>query len=174
MDVVAELKVASTRELVATAATRLEHSGVEMPRLDAELLLATALGVSRPRMIVGGIEPSAAQLAVFASWIERRAAREPVAYITGSKGFRRIELAVDRRVLIPRPETELLVSVVKAGRPCAILDVATGSGAVALALADELPGSALDPGREDGELRGARLDSADDHPRARNPERGGE
>jgi release factor glutamine methyltransferase len=67
--------------------------------------------------------------------------REPVAYILGRKGFRRIELAVDPRVLIPRPETELLVEVAVERCPASVLDVGTGSGAVALAIADELPGA---------------------------------
>jgi release factor glutamine methyltransferase len=71
--------------------------------------------------------------------VRRRVRREPVAYILGRKGFRRIELIVDRRVLIPRPETELLVEVAMEVRPRTALDVGTGSGAVALAVADELP-----------------------------------
>ena len=69
--------------------------------------------------------------------------REPVAYILGRRGFRRLDLAVDRRVLIPRPETELLVEVAlelgAGGRPFVVADVGTGSGAIALAVADELP-----------------------------------
>jgi release factor glutamine methyltransferase len=83
------------------------------------------------------VPPSAR--ADFESALGRRAAREPLAYITGEKGFRRIVLRVDRSVLIPRPETELLVDVVKDAAPARVLEVATGSGAVALALADELP-----------------------------------
>lgn len=72
--------------------------------------------------------------------VRRRLQREPVAYILGRKGFRRIELVVDRRVLIPRPESELLVEVALESRPARVLDVGTGSGAVALAVAEELPG----------------------------------
>jgi release factor glutamine methyltransferase len=71
--------------------------------------------------------------------VRRRLRREPVAYILGRKGFRQIELAVDRRVLVPRPETELLVEVALERRPARVLDVGTGSGAIALAVADELP-----------------------------------
>jgi release factor glutamine methyltransferase len=72
--------------------------------------------------------------------VRRRLRREPVAYILGRKGFRRIELAVDRRVLIPRPETELLVELALDLQPGRVLDVGAGSGAIALAVADELPG----------------------------------
>ena len=75
----------------------------------------------------------------FAGMVRRRVRREPVAYITGRKGFRRIELLVDRRVLIPRPETELLVEAALESRPATVIDVGTGSGAIALAVADELP-----------------------------------
>ena len=71
--------------------------------------------------------------------VRRRLRREPVAYIVGRKGFRHLELEVDRRVLVPRPETELLVEIALERRPATLLDVGTGSGAIALAVADELP-----------------------------------
>lgn len=124
--------------MIDSGAARLAAAGVETPRLDAELLLAAAAGATRSEILAGLIDPTGAADA-YDAWILRRAAREPLAYITGTQGFRRIDLAVDSRVLIPRSETELLVAVVKIDRPCEILDVATGSGAVALALADELP-----------------------------------
>jgi release factor glutamine methyltransferase len=99
------------------------------------------LGVDRTRLLIDGSEPvPAAARAQYDELLARRAAREPVAYILGRRDFRRLTLAVDRRVLIPRPETELLVEVglsLPAG--VRVADVGTGSGAVALALKDERP-----------------------------------
>lgn len=129
----------TARSLIDSGAARLAEAGVETPRLDAELLLADAAGASRSGVVAGLVEIDPPAQERYGRMLERRSAREPLAYITGTQGFRRIELAVDKRVLIPRPETEVLVAVAKRDRPCGILDVATGSGAVALALADELP-----------------------------------
>ena len=99
--------------LEAPPPTRSRAAGVETPRLDAELLLAEATGCdrrgSRPSPSAGGL--AAPRRARSARWCGAALRREPVAYILGRKGFRRIELAVDRRVLIPRPETELLVEI---------------------------------------------------------------
>lgn len=129
---------AMVRRLVDLGERRLAAAGIDTPRLDAELLLAHAAGARRTDVVAGlvKVECSAER---YEQLLARREAREPVAYITGSKGFRRIELAVDRRVLIPRPETELLVELALAEEPPTLLDVATGSGAVALAVADESP-----------------------------------
>ena len=132
---------AEVREALGAAVDALRAAGVEDPRLDAELLLAEATGCERAALIADGggeVPPPAARR--FGEMVRRRLRREPVAYILGRKGFRRIELAVDRRVLVPRPETELLVEVALEVRPGRVLDVGTGSGAIALAVADELPG----------------------------------
>jgi release factor glutamine methyltransferase len=122
------------------AITAIAAAGCETPRLDAELLLADVLGVSRERLIVDrDLVVQGPAVRAFQNAVRRRAVeREPVAYILGRRGFRQIELGVDHRVLVPRPETELLVEVALSLPRCAsVLDVGTGSGAVALALKDE-------------------------------------
>lgn len=127
-------------EALAAASDALAAAGVDTPRLDAEVLLADAIGTDRATLLAraeSGVSPAAARR--FGAMVRRRVAREPVAYITGRKAFRRIEVAVDPRVLIPRPETELLVEVAVEVGPRSVVDVGTGSGAVALAIADELP-----------------------------------
>jgi release factor glutamine methyltransferase len=128
------------RQALIAATDALRAAGIEDPRLDAELLLAEATGWDRARLVAESeaeVPPSAARR--FGEMVRRRLRREPVAYITGRRGFRRIELEVDPRVLIPRPETELLVELALELRPARLLDVGTGSGAIALAVADELP-----------------------------------
>jgi release factor glutamine methyltransferase len=138
---------------LAWGRSRLEVAGCETPRLDAELLLAFVLGVGRERLVLDrDLGLGALERARFASMVERREGREPVAYILGRKEFRRLTLCVDRRVLIPRPETELLVEVgLGLAGGARVADVGTGSGAVALALADERP---------DLMVRGLEIDSA--------------
>jgi release factor glutamine methyltransferase len=132
------------REAMDAAVDAMQAAGVEQPQLDAEVMLAEATGIDRATLAAdtrAEVPPPAARR--FGEMVRRRLRREPVAYIVGSRGFRRIDLAVDRRVLIPRPETELLVEVALERRPASLLDVGTGSGAIALAVADELPGCAV-------------------------------
>ena len=128
------------REALDASVDALRAAGVDEPRLDAELLLGEVMGRERSALIAdGGAEVPAPAARAFGEMVRRRLRREPVAYILGRKGFRNLELAVDRRVLIPRPETELLVELALELRPERVLDVGTGSGAIGLAVTDELP-----------------------------------
>jgi release factor glutamine methyltransferase len=131
---------AAVREALDAAVDALAAVGVEDPRLDAELLLGEAMESSRAGLVADpGTEVPPAAARRFGEMVRRRLRREPVAYVLGRKGFRHLELGVDRRVLIPRPETELLVEPALELRPQRVLDVGTGSGAISLAVADELP-----------------------------------
>jgi release factor glutamine methyltransferase len=132
----------SVRDALDSALVALRAAGVDTPRLDAEVLLADALGVTREELLTRDLVVEGPAVRRFQDAVRRRAVeREPVAYITGRRGFRHLELHVDRRVLVPRPETELLVELAVAALPSGarVVDVGTGSGAVALALADERP-----------------------------------
>jgi len=132
-------------EYLELAAGHLEAKGIESARLDAELLLADVLALERVELYTNYDRPlQPSEVDRFRELLRRRAAREPVAYITGRKPFWTLNLVVDRRVLIPRPETETLVEVAldiikeRAAERPRILDLCTGSGAVAVALAREL------------------------------------
>lgn len=154
-------------EALASARIALEAAGVDTPRLDAEVLLAHVLGVDRTRLVLDRDQPVEGRaVQAFQTAVRRRSVeRVPVAYLTGTKGFRHLELDVDPRVLIPRPDTEALVEWAVRGLPqgARVVDVGTGSGAVALALKDERPdlevtGTDVSPGAlEVARGNGARL-----------------
>ena len=121
---------------------RFTDAGIGAARLEAQLLLAHALGCTRMQLYTGFDKPLAEpELASYRELIKRRLAGEPVAYLIGEHEFWGLPLVVDRNVLVPRADTETLIEVARALVPGAtkILDLCTGSGAIALALAKELP-----------------------------------
>jgi release factor glutamine methyltransferase len=148
-------------DYVQVTATFLASKGVDHARLDAELLLADVLGMTRTQIYTNFEQPLAQpEVDRYRELVRRRAAREPVAYITGRREFWSLDLAVDRRVLVPRPETELVVEIAvdalrkgretnagtgEQGSPSGnakgplVADIGTGSGAIAIAIAKELP-----------------------------------
>lgn len=131
----------TVRDALASAQRRLAAAGCGTPRLDAELLLAEVLSVDRAGLVLAPDRAlERAEENAFEALAARREGREPVAYILGRKGFRHLELQVDARVLIPRPETELLVELgLELPQGTHVVDVGTGSGAVALSLKHERP-----------------------------------
>jgi release factor glutamine methyltransferase len=157
-------------DALARATARLAEAGVESARLESELLLARACDDCARALLYAELnrEMTDEQLEAFEANIVRREKREPLAYILGEWGFRRLTLKTDRRALIPRPETEIVVEralehVHEIEEP-EVLDVGTGTGAIALAIADELPNArvtamdvsqdALSLARENLELTG--------------------
>ena len=132
-------------EAVRDLAATFGESGVPSPRVDAEILVAEVLGIARSELYADSREVSDDEAGRLESLAERRRAREPLAYILGEWGFRRLNLKVDRRALIPRPETETVVErcllhLRDIPEP-RVLDVGVGSGAIALSIADEHPGA---------------------------------
>ncbi len=128
---------------VDEASRRLSAAGVESSHLDAQLLMAEAAGITRELVITGSIDLSPAILKTFDAMIARREKREPVAYIVGHKEFYSLDFEVTPAVLIPRPETEFVVT---AALECTakkanarVLDIGTGSGAIAIAIAVNAP-----------------------------------
>ncbi len=137
-------------DMLRQAENILRGRGIATPRLDAEVLLAFCLGTERYHLYRTQKEVlSATEIVRFQAMVERRRAGEPVAYITGRKEFWSLEFEVDRSVLIPRPDTEVLVEETLRiagvlGRPDpAVLEIGTGSGIISIALATELPGARL-------------------------------
>ena len=134
------------RALVAEAAARLRDAGVASPEHDAAELLAHVLGTTRSRLtLVEGVPPEQAE--EYAALVARRASREPLQHLTGVAFFRHAELAVGPGVFVPRPETELLAgwaveqaqAVAATGETPVVVDLCTGSGAIARSVADEVP-----------------------------------
>lgn len=136
------------RELLSTSSEYLKQKGIESPRLNAELLLSKTLNVSRLRLYLDLERPiTSEELSQFRSLIRRRTKREPIQYILGTAGFYNLELKVGPGVLIPRPETELLVETILkeinsqglGPEPIRCLDVGTGSGCIAISVLKECP-----------------------------------
>jgi len=144
----------NVRRLRHEGAARLRQAGVSSPERDADELLAHVLGVRLGRLpLVDAVD--GAQQAAYDALLERRAAREPLQHLLGTAAFRNVELAVGPGVFVPRPETELLAGwAVERARTVpqpVVVDLCTGSGAIARAVADEVPGARvhaveLDPG----------------------------
>lgn len=163
----------SRREVLAAAVEVLREGGVESPEYDAAELLAHVLGTTRGRLVLVD-DIDATERAAYDALVARRARREPLRHLTGTAYFRHVELLVGPGVFVPRQETELLAGwaveaagrVVTDDRTCRVVDLCTGSGAIAKAVADEVPAAEvhaveLDPGAyawAERNLAGTRVD----------------
>ena len=133
-------------EVLGATTEYLSGKGIDTARLDSELILARALGMTRIELYTRFDRPLVpAELDAIRPLVARRGKREPLAYVLGEWGFRRLTLATDARALVPRPETETVVeralaAIAGLDAPC-VVDVGTGSGAIALSIADEHPGA---------------------------------
>jgi release factor glutamine methyltransferase len=137
----------TTREAIREIAAELEQAGCPSPRVDAEWLVAHVIGGSRTDLYAHDRVFHEHEFARLRSLVDRRREREPLAYVLGEWGFRRLTLAVDSRVLVPRPETEVLVErclelLVGLEHP-RVLDIGVGSGAIALSIVDERPDASV-------------------------------
>ena len=132
------------RDLLHDAAERLTHAGVDSARLDARILLARAMQITREQLIAADRQPNFEEAAAFQAMTSRRIAREPLAYITGRKEFWSLDFTVGPGVLIPRPDTETLIEAALSlfpdrAAPLSIADLGTGSGAILIAVLKEFP-----------------------------------
>ena len=136
-----------TEEAIDRASRRLASAGIESSRLDAEVLMAAAAGVTREAIVIGSLALSTETLKKFDAMIARREKREPVAYILGHKEFYSLYFEVTPAVLIPRPETEFVVGTalacIAAKTNARVLDIGTGSGAIAIAIAVNAPSAQI-------------------------------
>jgi release factor glutamine methyltransferase len=135
---------ASAREAARRAAERLERAGVPEPVASADVLLAELLGIGRAELAASAVQLTAEQASLYEDWISRRIRREPVQRILGYAYFRNLVLDLNEETLIPRPDTESVVDAAlekidSRGYPCVVLDVGTGSGAIAISIAQERP-----------------------------------
>ena len=136
--------VTSARRVVLTSAERLRRAGVPEPAASAEVLLSELLGVRRDDLVLYDLPLTEEQAVRYEAWISRRLRREPVQRILGYAYFRDLILDLNDETLIPRPDTESVVEaalerVDERGQPCRVLDLGTGSGAIAISIAHERP-----------------------------------